>query len=116
MVTWGTGLPRPVRRSTRIPLELRVEIASLQILGGWLPILGNTTTVNLHGALIRTSKRLPPDRHILMTVRSTSIVLVQARIVYSDPGDSLLFGIELFKPGNVWGLSEMPLDWNLAGT
>jgi hypothetical protein len=97
-------------------LELRVEIASLQVLGGWLPILGNTTVVNLHGALIRTSKRLPPDRHILMTVRSTSSDLVLARIVYSDPSDSLLFGLELLRPRNIWGLSETPLDWNLATT
>jgi hypothetical protein len=115
MVTWGTGVPRRERRSSRIPLELRLEIASTQTVGGWLPILANTTVVNLHGALVRTSKVLPKDRNVLMTLLSATNALVMARVVYSDPSDSLLFGIEFFTPRNIWGISDIPADGNLVG-
>jgi hypothetical protein len=113
MLTWGTGV-RKERRSTRIPWDLRVEIASTQK-GGWLPIMGNTSIVNLHGALIRTAKRLPEGENILMTVFSAHSVLVGARIVYSDC-DSLVFGVELFRPRNIWGIFDVPTDWNLANS
>lgn len=99
---------RNSRRSTRVPLEVAIEVES-----GDAPLRckGETLVVNLHGALIATSIALTVSMrvsiHVLMTDKRSL-----ARVVYVDPQDPLHCGIELDQPKNIWGVPLPPEDWD----
>ena len=95
------------RRSTRVPLEVSIEVDS----DPSHPVVrGATVVVNLHGALIRTEAPLQPASSIKVTVYLTS-KSAQARVVYASPANPLEYGIELNQPQNIWGVSLPPEDW-----
>jgi hypothetical protein len=70
--------------------------------------------VNLHGALIRTSRRLVCDAELTILVFPANHPSTAAigRVVYVDPHDPFTVGFELHYPGNVWGVPAPPQDWN----
>lgn len=103
------------RRSTRIPVEVSVEIELPRVNLGVppLPIRGYTTVVSLHGALIHTSKPLRFGTQILVTVHNgRGARLTVGRIVYIHPTEPQTAAVELLEPQNVWGVSTPPADWN----
>lgn len=96
---------RQLRRSTRVPIHVRIEI---QARG--LTCDGETVVVNLHGALLRTSERLEVGEQVKLHVSLTGKT-ADARVVFADADQALHFGIALDQPENIWGISLPPTDW-----
>ncbi len=101
------------RRSTRVPLETSIQVL-IEVDGkpGTLPFKGETVTVNLHGALIRTLKPLEVGSTIYL--RTSDGNECAAKVVHRLPENALTYGIELLEPNNVWGVSLPPGDWAQA--
>ena len=95
------------RRSTRVPLKV---VISAKGLTQPLTCDGETIVVNRHGALVACTvplrMGLKIEVHVIMTDKSAA-----AEVVYVDPERPFVFGIELEKPENIWGLSFPPDDW-----
>jgi hypothetical protein len=94
------------RRSTRVPLKVAISVEGQSN----LTCEGTTEIVNLHGALIHTAVELPYnaniDIHVILTGKRA-----KARIIYINPLNRLMCGIELEHPENIWGVSLPPKDW-----
>ena len=97
---------RELRRSTRVPIRIRVEV---QATG--LSCEGETIVVNLHGALVKTSSQFQLGAginvHVELTGKSAG-----ARVVFASRERPLEFGIALNRPENIWGVSLPPADWH----
>ena len=68
---------------------------------------GETIVVNLHGALISTTRGLSVGMRISIHVYLTD-KRAKARIVYVDPGNPLRCDVELDQPRNIWGVPPRP--------
>jgi hypothetical protein len=99
---------RESRRSTRVPLKVVIAIE------GGRTCNGETVVVNLHGALIATAIGLSSGMRISIRVYLTD-KRAAARVVYIDPKNPLLCGVELDEPRNIWGVSLPPGDWEETG-
>src|SRR5690349_5211587 len=88
----------PPRRSTRIATDVVLDIKTEQFAYG-----AQTITVNLHGALITTSARLPAGTSLTVYVHATGKA-ARARIVFASTDDPPQYGIELEQPANIWGI------------
>ncbi len=99
---------RESRRSTRVPLKVVIAIE------GGRTCNGETVVVNLHGALITTAIGLSSGMRISIRVYLTD-KRAAARVVYIDPKNPLLCGVELDEPRNIWGVSLPPGDWEETG-
>jgi hypothetical protein len=97
-----------LRRSTRVPLDVSIEIE-----GEIGSVKGITVVVNLHGALVRVAKSIELGAHITVTVYLTGKSST-ARVVYVAAENPLTCGIELANPQNIWGVSLTPDDWDKA--
>ncbi|HXJ89621.1 MAG TPA: hypothetical protein VMS18_22590 [Candidatus Binatia bacterium] len=99
--------PSESRRSTRVPLKVAISVEGQTD----RTCEGTTEIVNLHGALIHTEVELPYaaniDVHVILTDKRA-----KARIVYINPLNRLMCGIELEHPENIWGVPLPPKDWN----
>ena len=99
------GMFRESRRSTRVPLKIHVRVE-----GGFETFEGETVVVNLHGALISVAALLRVGMkisiHVFQTGKNSA-----ASVVYVNPENPLLCGIELEHPHNIWGVSLPPGDW-----
>lgn len=93
------------RRSTRVRLDVSVGLQNDTGV-----VRGVTVVVNLHGALIRVEEHLRPGADVTVSVYITGKA-AKARVVYVAPDDPLAFGIELYQPQNIWGVSLAPDDW-----
>lgn len=95
------------RRSTRVPLKV---VISAQGMNESLICEGETIVVSCHGALISCAAplrvKLKIEIHVIITGKRAA-----AKVVYVDPEHSLVYGVELDKPENIWGLSFPPDDW-----
>jgi hypothetical protein len=96
------------RRSTRVPLELSIEVDGQP---GALPFRGITLIVSLHGALIRTLR--PLEEGATIYIRLANGNESAARVVRSVPSSPLTYGIELAEPTNIWGVTVPPCDWTV---
>jgi hypothetical protein len=98
---------REARRSTRVPLNVVITVQ-----GGAVSLTcdGETIVVNLHGALLATAIGLNTGMRISIHVYLTD-KRAAARVVYIDPKNPRLCGIELDEPRNIWGVSLPPDDW-----
>ncbi len=96
-----------LRRSTRVPLKV---VISAQGLNEPLICHGETVVVNRHGARILCSDPLhlglKIEIHVVITDKRA-----KAQVVYVDPEQTLVCGIALDQPENIWGLSFPPDDW-----
>jgi PilZ domain len=102
---------RESRRSTRVPLKVVIAIED----GAESRTCeGETIVVNLHGALIATAIGLSSGMRISIHVYLTD-KRAAARVVYIDPKNPLLCGVELNEPQNIWGVSLPPGDWEDTG-
>lgn len=95
-----------LRRSTRIAADVAVEIND-----GGLACAGETVTVNLHGALLRSAAPLKLGDRITLRVSRTA-KFAAAAVVFADD-TSQQFGVELQQPENIWGVASPPPDWDL---
>ena len=94
------------RRSTRILLDVLVEVQ-----GKGFAYAGETTTVNMNGALLRIPARLKVGDRVTVHVHATG---KSAPAIVAFANDDLSqFGIELEKPENIWGVTLPPPDWTL---
>lgn len=97
---------RQSRRSTRVPIQVRIQVEARAVV-----CRGETVVVNLHGALLRTDERLELGEkisvHVSLTGKSAA-----AKVVFVDPEQQLHFGVELERPENIWGISLPPEDWD----
>lgn len=96
-----------LRRSTRIPTDIRVELK-----GDGFACAGETITVNLHGALVRISGPLKVGDRVTLQVRQTGRSAPGA-VVFADKTASQ-FGVELERPENIWGVRVPPADWKVV--
>ena len=100
-------IARKQRRSTRVPLRVEIEA---QGIGDSVKCKGETVVVNCHGALISTVATLQVRMRIEVGVMLTKRrALVD--VVHVDPEQPGLYGIELLRPQNIWGLPLPPHDW-----
>jgi hypothetical protein len=99
------------RRSTRIPLELSIEIDGKS---GALPFKAVTIIVNLHGALVQSVR--PLDEGSTIYLRLSNGEEAAARVIRSVPSLPMTYGIELLEPRNIWGILVPPEDWQQAAT
>lgn len=106
-VTTSQAPFKEYRRSTRVPLDVSIEVE-----GEVGAIKGVTVVVNLHGALIRTVKPIVLESGITVTVYLTG-KSAKARVVHVASNNALTCGIELEVPQNIWGVSvsNAPEDW-----
>jgi hypothetical protein len=96
---------RELRRSTRVPIRVRIEVRATG-----LSCEGETIVVNLHGALVKTSGRLELGAKITVNVQLTG-KSADARVVFASRERPSEYGIALDKPQNIWGISLAPADW-----
>ena|SRR5437868_1278408 len=96
---------KELRRSTRVPIRVRIDVEDTG-----LSCEGETIVVNLHGALLKTSGQLELGARIRVYVQLTS-KSAGARVVFASRERPLEFGIALDHPQNIWGISFAPADW-----
>ena len=96
---------RRSRRSTRISYDVLVELQ-----GERFAYAGETSVVNLHGALIRTAAPLELGTQITIHVQQTGKA-APGRVVFASYELPVHYGVELEKPANIWGLTDTPSDW-----
>jgi len=96
---------RNLRRSTRVPIQVQIEVKA-----SGRTLSGETVVVNLHGALLKTLEPLEVGGQITLHVSLTG-KSASARIVFADPEQASHFGIALDVPENIWGISLAPEDW-----
>jgi hypothetical protein len=101
-------VPVESRRSTRVRLKVLIEA---QGIAEPLTCQGETSVVNIHGALISTAVPLRVGMRIEILVIPTG-KRATADVVYVDPDQPRVCGIGLVKPENIWGLSLPPDDWH----
>ena len=92
------------RRSTRVRLKVLIEA---QGIAEPLTCQGETSVVNLHGALISTAVPLRVGMRIEIHVIPTG-KHAAADVVHVDPDQPRVCGIGLVKPENIWGISLPP--------
>jgi hypothetical protein len=104
-----TATFRESRRSTRVPLKVAIAVEGSEK----LTCEGETVVVNMHGALILTTVALSIGMKISIYVYLTD-KHAKARVVHIGAENPLRCGIELDRPGNVWGVPLPPHDWDEA--
>ena len=102
-----------IRRSTRLPLEVPVQVNSLDPAFSFSERC-NTTLVNAHGCGVISPRamqmNLPVRLEIISAKRHTTAVVSEVVPLGGDP-ETWLIGLELQIPGNFWGIEYAPSDW-----
>jgi hypothetical protein len=103
----------PIRRSTRLPLEIPVRVTSLD------PKLVftedcNTVTVNAHGCGLISPKKLAAGTRVRLEIvsdKQSTTARVLDVVPLNDDNSSWLLGMEMEHAGNFWGIKYAPADW-----
>jgi hypothetical protein len=107
-----------IRRSTRLPLEIPVQVTSLSAANPFSEQC-NTTLVNAHGCgLISTraiTRGIQVRIEIVSAKRHTTAQVAEVVPLGGDP-ETWLVGLELDIPGNFWGIEYAPSDWAIEET
>jgi hypothetical protein len=107
-----------IRRSTRLPLEVPVLVASLDPAVSFSEQC-NTTLVNAHGcgliSLREITRGVRVRLEIVSAKRHTTARVAEVVPLGSDP-ETWLLGLELDVPGNFWGIEYAPSDWKTEET
>jgi len=102
-----------IRRSTRLPLEVPVQVTSLSP-DFVFSERCNTTLVNAHGCGVISPRalqmNLPVRIEIISAKRHTTAQVSEVVPLGGDP-ETWLIGLELQIPGNFWGIEYAPSDW-----
>src|SRR5215467_1868141 len=104
-----------IRRSTRLPLEIPVLVASLDSALA-ISQQGKTTLVNAHGCGLILERAVPNGIRVRLEIpaadRRTTARVAEVVPLGGDP-ESWLLGLELDHPGNFWGIEYAPSDWKI---
>jgi hypothetical protein len=103
----------PIRRSTRLPLEIPLRVTSLDPKIKFTENC-NTVTVSAHGCGIISPKKLATGTRISLEIvadKQSASARVLEVVPLDDNGTSWLLGLEMEKPGNFWGIKYAPTDW-----
>jgi PilZ domain len=103
----------PIRRSTRLPLEIPVRITSTDPKKKFAEDC-TTVTVSAHGCGVISARQLasgtPVQLEIVADKQSTPARILEV-VPLNDEKTSWLLGMELEHPGNFWGIKYAPADW-----
>lgn len=107
-----------IRRSTRLPLEVPIQVTSLDA-GFPYSAQCNTTLVNAHGCGLISPHPLDHGIRVRIEIvsakRHTTARVAEVVPLGGDP-ETWLVGLELDIPGNFWGIDYAPSDWRIAET
>jgi hypothetical protein len=114
--TKGPTNPASKRRSSRVAIDMPVEVLGQAVNGKMFREETRTTTVNAHGALLTlaSAKEIKPS--ILLINKRTSTE-AQCRVVYLKEMEKgrIEVGVEFVDPQpRFWGIAFPPDDWNNA--
>ena len=104
-----------IRRSTRLPLEVPIQVTSLDAARP-LSEECSTTLVNAHGCGLIAKQEIPRGIRVRIEIvaahRHTTAVVSEMVPLGGDP-ETWLIGLELDVPGNFWGIEYAPADWRI---
>lgn len=107
-----------LRRSSRVERPISLIVLGTNRRGEIFQERTSAVSVNLHGCRYSSRHEYSPDGWVTLQVTGTDGVNsrpVRARVrsVFTSPGPRELcqVGVELETPGNVWGISTLPEDW-----
>lgn len=107
-----------IRRSTRLPLEIPVQVTSLSAANPFSEQC-NTTLVNAHGCGLIFPRALAGGIQVRIEIvsakRHTTAQVAEVVPLGGDP-ETWLVGLELDIPGNFWGIEYAPSDWTIEET
>jgi hypothetical protein len=104
-----------IRRSTRLPLEIPVQVTTIGS-GGPASAQCNTTLVNAHGCGLIAPREFTHGAQVRLDIvaakRYTTARVAEVVPLGGDP-PTWLVGLELDAPGNFWGIEYAPSDWKI---
>jgi hypothetical protein len=108
--------PKTARRSTRLRVEIPVTVTSMDRRH---PFSENCMVllVSPQGCGFRTSHALPLETPVLLGCLpggGSATARVASCLPLGTDGKYFLIGASLYNPGNVWGVTDPPADWNCA--
>ena len=107
-----------IRRSTRLALEVPVQLVSLDA-ASYFSEMCNTTLVNAHGCGLISPRPLVPGARVrveIVSAKRHTIARVIEVLPLSGDSQTWLVGLELEIPGNFWGIEYAPSDWKMEKT
>jgi hypothetical protein len=110
--------PKTTRRSTRVRVEIPITVTSLDrkhVFASECVAL----VVSPQGCGFRTPQALPLETPVLLSNLpggGTASGRVANCLPLGSEGKQFLIGVALYNPGNVWGITDPPADWNCAPT
>jgi len=104
------------RRSSRVAIDMPVEVFGQSITGKVFREETRTTVVNAHGALIVLASAAQIKPSVILINKKTNVE-AQCRVIYlkeTEKGKGEL-GVEFVDPQpRFWGIAFPPEDWNNA--
>ena len=104
----------PIRRSTRLPLEIPLRVTSLDPKVEFAEDC-NTVTVNAHGCGVISQRSLAAGTRVQLQItadKKTAKAQVHDVVPLNDENTSWLLGLEMEHAGNFWGIKYAPADWS----
>jgi hypothetical protein len=110
--------PKATRRSTRVRVEIPITVTSLDRKH---PFAAECVAlvVSPQGCGFRTPQALPVGTPVLLSnlpAGGNASARVANCLPLGSDGKQFLIGVSLYNPGNVWGITDPPADWNCAPT
>ena len=110
--------PKTPRRSTRLSVEIPIIVTSMDRRH---PFSAQciAIVVSPQGCGFRTSQAFPLETPILvgeLPDGATATGRVASCLPLGNDGKSFLIGVALYNPGNVWGITNPPADWECSST
>jgi hypothetical protein len=108
------GTPTCRRRSSRVEAAIPIFLSGRDALGQTFRELTETTTVNLHGARLKTRNRILVGMQVTVENPTSGKAekAICVRTEEPEPGESLHFiAIQLIHPCNLWQIENPPEDW-----
>lgn len=103
----------PIRRSTRLPLEVPVRVSSADPKVKFAEDC-TTVTVSAHGCGVISPRQLATGTRVDLEIvadKKKAGARVLELVPLNDEETSWLLGMELEHPGNFWGIKYAPADW-----
>ncbi len=102
------------RRSTRLNVSIPIVLRGKEATGREFRERTRAVALNNHGAKVVTAHQLLPGSELVIENPSAGLAAV-GTVVWSGerrtPKDPFEIGVQLAKPGNVWGLEFPPENW-----
>ncbi len=110
--------PKATRRSTRVRVEIPITVTSLDRKH---PFAAQCVAlvVSPQGCGFRTPQALPVGTPVLLNnlpAGGNASARVANCLPLGSDGKQFLIGVSLYNPGNVWGITDPPADWNCVST